>query len=198
MGADKARHVRDTGAEVLVAGDSSCLMHVGGVLSRQRSGVRTVHLAEVLAATEEPARVSATFVGMPAFPEAARAALGDSQLRHNLAHATSTIRAKRARVVGEVDNWEELRVAAAAVKDGVLGDLERTLVQLEESLTANGAVVHWARDAAEACADRRRGGEGARRRRGGQGQVDGDPGDRAQRGAGRRGHRRRGRPTSPS
>ena len=52
MGADKARHVRSTGAEVLVAGDSSCLMHVGGVLSRQRSGVRTVHLAEVLAATE--------------------------------------------------------------------------------------------------------------------------------------------------
>lgn len=52
MGADKARHVRETGAEVLVAGDSSCLMHIGGVLSRQRSGVRTMHLAEVLASTE--------------------------------------------------------------------------------------------------------------------------------------------------
>jgi len=52
MGSDKARHVGETGAEVLVAGDNSCLMHVGGMLSRQRSGVRTVHLAEVLAATE--------------------------------------------------------------------------------------------------------------------------------------------------
>ncbi len=52
MGADKARHVRDTGAEVLVAGDASCLMHVGGLLSRERSGVRTMHLAQVLAATE--------------------------------------------------------------------------------------------------------------------------------------------------
>jgi L-lactate dehydrogenase complex protein LldE len=52
MGADKARHVRETGAEVLVAGDSSCLMHVGGILSRQRAGVRVMHLAEVLAATE--------------------------------------------------------------------------------------------------------------------------------------------------
>ncbi len=52
MGSDKARHVRETGAEVLVAGDNSCLMHVGGLLSRQRSGVRTMHLAEVLAATE--------------------------------------------------------------------------------------------------------------------------------------------------
>ena len=51
MGSDKARHVRDTGAEVLVAGDNSCLMHVGGLLSRQRSGVRVMHLAEILAAT---------------------------------------------------------------------------------------------------------------------------------------------------
>jgi L-lactate dehydrogenase complex protein LldE len=52
MGADKARHVREAEAEVLVAGDNSCLMHIGGVLSRQRSGVRVLHLAEVLAATE--------------------------------------------------------------------------------------------------------------------------------------------------
>lgn len=53
MGSDKARHVRETGAEMVVAGDNSCLMHIGGLLSRERSGVRTVHLAEVLAATEE-------------------------------------------------------------------------------------------------------------------------------------------------
>jgi L-lactate dehydrogenase complex protein LldE len=52
MGADKARHVRESGAEVLVAGDSSCLMHIGGVLTRQRAGVRVMHLAEVLASTE--------------------------------------------------------------------------------------------------------------------------------------------------
>jgi L-lactate dehydrogenase complex protein LldE len=55
MGADKARHVRDTGAEVLVAGDNSCLMHIGGMLSRQRAGVRVMHLAEILAATEDSA-----------------------------------------------------------------------------------------------------------------------------------------------
>jgi Fe-S oxidoreductase len=53
MGADKARHVRDTGAEVLVAGDNSCLMHIGGLLSRQRAGVRVMHLAEILGATED-------------------------------------------------------------------------------------------------------------------------------------------------
>ncbi len=51
MGADKARHVTESGAEVLVAGDSSCLMQIGGMLSRQRAGVRTMHLAEVLAST---------------------------------------------------------------------------------------------------------------------------------------------------
>jgi len=55
MGTDKARHVRETGAEVLVAGDSSCLLHIGGLLSRQRAGVRVMHLAEVLAATEADA-----------------------------------------------------------------------------------------------------------------------------------------------
>lgn len=53
MGADKARHVRETGAEVVVAGDNSCLAHIGGILDRQRSGVRTLHLAQILASTEE-------------------------------------------------------------------------------------------------------------------------------------------------
>src|SRR5918992_1949061 len=50
---DKLRHVLDTEAEVCCAGDNSCLMHIGGGLKRQRAGVKTVHLAEILAATEE-------------------------------------------------------------------------------------------------------------------------------------------------
>jgi L-lactate dehydrogenase complex protein LldE len=49
MLADKVRGVLDTGAEVVCAADNSCLMHIGGGLSRQRTGVRTMHLAEVLA-----------------------------------------------------------------------------------------------------------------------------------------------------
>jgi L-lactate dehydrogenase complex protein LldE len=49
MLADKVRAVLDTGAEVVCAADNSCLMHIGGALSRQRTGVRTMHLAEVLA-----------------------------------------------------------------------------------------------------------------------------------------------------
>ena len=96
--------------------------------------------------------MTGTFVGMPAFPEAARAALGDTQLRHNLAHATHTIRDKRARVVAEVEEWEALRVAGAAVKEAALRDLATHLEMLEDRLTAAGATVHWARDADEACA----------------------------------------------
>ena len=53
MLSDKVRHVLDTRAEVCTAGDNSCLMHIGGALSRQRTGVRPVHLAEILASTEE-------------------------------------------------------------------------------------------------------------------------------------------------
>jgi L-lactate dehydrogenase complex protein LldE len=53
MLADKMRHVLATGAEYCGAGDSSCLMHIGGGLSRLRTGVRTVHLAQILAGTEE-------------------------------------------------------------------------------------------------------------------------------------------------
>jgi L-lactate dehydrogenase complex protein LldF len=95
--------------------------------------------------------MNATFVGMPPFPSAARDALADSQLRGNLGKATGTIRAKRAAVVSEVDDWEELRLAGAAIKDQVLLDLDTHLLRLEASLTAAGAVVHWARDAEEAC-----------------------------------------------
>ena len=51
MLADKMRNVLATGAEVCTAGDSSCLMHIGGGLSRLSAGTQTVHLAEILAST---------------------------------------------------------------------------------------------------------------------------------------------------
>jgi L-lactate dehydrogenase complex protein LldE len=49
--ADKLRHVLATRADVCVAADNSCLMHIGGALRRRRAGVRTMHLAEILAST---------------------------------------------------------------------------------------------------------------------------------------------------
>jgi L-lactate dehydrogenase complex protein LldE len=56
MLADKMRAVLDSGAEIVTAGDNSCLMQIGGGLSRQRAGVRPMHLAEILAHTEQDAR----------------------------------------------------------------------------------------------------------------------------------------------
>ena len=53
MRADKMRSVLTTRAEVCTAGDSSCLMHIGGGLSRLNAGTRTVHLAEILASTRD-------------------------------------------------------------------------------------------------------------------------------------------------
>ncbi|QRY83378.1 iron-sulfur cluster-binding protein [Tsukamurella tyrosinosolvens] len=94
--------------------------------------------------------VTATFVGMPTFPAAAREALGDTTLRRNLAHATSVIRGKRASVVGELDDWERLRDAAEAIKNRTLRHLDHYLEQFEANATAAGADVHWARDAEEA------------------------------------------------
>ena len=91
-----------------------------------------------------------TFVGMPAFPDAARAALANTTQRHNLHHATHTIRDKRADVVDEVDDWEDLRTAGGLGKDEALTHLAEYLEELERNLTANGATVHWARDAQEA------------------------------------------------
>jgi L-lactate dehydrogenase complex protein LldF len=84
------------------------------------------------------------------FPKAAAEALRDTQLRHNIGHATKTIREKRERAVGELPDWQELRAAGAAIKDEALLRLDELLLELEERVTAAGGTVHWARDAAEA------------------------------------------------
>jgi iron-sulfur cluster protein len=84
------------------------------------------------------------------FPALAKEALNDSQLRANLAHATSSIRDKRKRVVAELGDWEDLRDAGAAIKDYVLDNLDELVVELEKNVVQQGGVVHWARDANEA------------------------------------------------
>lgn len=88
--------------------------------------------------------------GTDTFPHAARRALANTQLRRNLHHATATIREKRARVVAEVDDWQQLREAASAIKTSAMARLPELLVQLEANVVAHGGRVHWARDAAEA------------------------------------------------
>lgn len=84
------------------------------------------------------------------FPVAARRELANAQLRANLRNATDTIRDKRARVVAELPDWEELREAGRALKADVLANLDGYLLQFEAAVGEAGGHVHWARDAAEA------------------------------------------------
>lgn len=86
----------------------------------------------------------------PPFPEAALPVLRDTQLRKNVAHATDVIQAKRARLVAEKTDWQELRTAAASIRDHALANLGIYLEEFEAHCTAAGGVVHWARHAAEA------------------------------------------------
>ncbi len=87
---------------------------------------------------------------LPMFPQAAKSALANSQLRRNLGKATTTIRAKRAAVVSELPDWEDLRATGSAIKANVMQHLDEYLLQLEASVQRAGGQVHWARDAAEA------------------------------------------------
>jgi L-lactate dehydrogenase complex protein LldF len=88
-------------------------------------------------------------VALP-FPEAALPILRNPQLRKNVAHATDVIQAKRGKLVAEKTDWQDLRTAAAAIKDEALDHLGDYLEEFETRCTEAGGVVHWAWNAAEA------------------------------------------------
>jgi L-lactate dehydrogenase complex protein LldF len=86
----------------------------------------------------------------PDFESAAKKLLQDTQLRHNVRHATDVIRGKRAHVVDEMPDWQALREAGRRIKEHTLRHLDVYLQQFEEACTRAGGEVHWARDADEA------------------------------------------------
>ncbi len=131
---DKVRTIVESGADVVAAVDTSCLTQIGGGLSRRGLPVRTLHLGR-----------SCRRSGMTSFPKAARVALRDEQLRTNLEIATATIRSKRAAVVRERSDWQELRDAGEAIKRRVLRHLDHYLVQFEAAVQRAGGV--WCRAA---------------------------------------------------
>jgi len=88
--------------------------------------------------------------GATGFPESAAHELGLTQQRRNLRRATATIRAKRAAVVDEVPDWEELRCAGEAIKRATMANLDTLLVRFEQEFASAGGHVHWAADANEA------------------------------------------------
>ena len=81
---------------------------------------------------------------------AARALMGDAQLRKNVRHATNVIQGKRRRVVDEMPDWQELREAGKQVRQHTMRHLDFYLEQFERNCTAAGGVVHWARNGEEA------------------------------------------------
>jgi L-lactate dehydrogenase complex protein LldF len=86
----------------------------------------------------------------PPFPQAALPVLRNPQLRKNVAHAIDVIQAKRAKLVAEKADWQELRSSASAIRAHALENLGFYLEQFESRCTAAGGTVHWAADAAEA------------------------------------------------
>jgi L-lactate dehydrogenase complex protein LldF len=86
----------------------------------------------------------------PEFKKAAHSLLGNAQLRGNVRRATETIRNKRAIVVNEMPDWEQLRDSAQQIKQHALRHLDALLEQFEAACTKAGGHVHWARDADEA------------------------------------------------
>ena len=95
-----------------------------------------------------------TYVGdaadAPKFQTAAKKLVADTQVRYNVKRATGVIRKKRAKVVDEMPDWEQLRESGHQIKQHVLRHLDFYLEQFETACTAAGGTVHWARDADEA------------------------------------------------
>lgn len=94
-----------------------------------------------------PATGPVVWAGSKPFPKAARTQLAKSEQRATLNRVTHQIRRKRAAVVDERDDWEELRRAGEQIKTRVLRHLDTYLEQAERSLVAAGVTVHWATDA---------------------------------------------------
>jgi L-lactate dehydrogenase complex protein LldF len=84
---------------------------------------------------------------VPPFPEAAKQQLTKDAQRDTLRRVTHQIRTKRAGVVDERDDWQQLRLAGEAIKNRTLRHLDTYLEQAEAALTAAGVTVHWAVDA---------------------------------------------------
>jgi L-lactate dehydrogenase complex protein LldF len=84
------------------------------------------------------------------FERAAAEALREPGPRANVRLAQDTIRARRAAVVAEMADWDELREAGRAIKERTLRRLDVHLLELEDSVRRAGGTVHWARDGDEA------------------------------------------------
>ncbi len=84
------------------------------------------------------------------FPAAARESMQNAQTRKNVRHATGVVSAKRAKVVAEMPDWQQLRDAGGAIRQHALDNLDEYLLQFEAACTGAGGHVHWAVDGDDA------------------------------------------------
>ena len=70
--------------------------------------------------------------------------LADVRLQDALSRLQTRFVEGRSAVISEVNDLQETRNAAAAIRDRVLNDLEHWLLHFEQQATARGAIVHWA------------------------------------------------------
>src|SRR6185295_14556342 len=85
------------------------------------------------------------------FDQNAREALSDPQLRTALQKLARTFGDRRQAVLDSVDDWEDLREKARAIKDETLAHLDKYLEAFADNAERAGAKLHWAHDASEAC-----------------------------------------------
>ncbi len=86
------------------------------------------------------------------FERASAPALKNQNLQKALKNATDRFRTLREKATSKFDGWENLRTRASAIKKATIEHLDRYLEILEANLTKSGGIVHWAKDADEACA----------------------------------------------
>jgi hypothetical protein len=158
MGRDRLLDYQSDSADAVVSTDVSCLMHLQGLARRDGIALPMMHVAQVLAEENNKSRslasLGTTSERSARFPvidhAAASAVFNDDEARvdwHD--DALWFVREKRDRAVELVPEWEALRELASSIKEHTLSQLDEYLITFESAATANGATVHWARDAEE-------------------------------------------------
>ena len=201
MGADKVRNVESTGAEVLCAADNSCLMHIGGTLTRQRlrraPGAHRrdpgEHRRGAACCERHVSGHARPSRRPPPKPYARHASCAATCATPPTPSAPSARRPSRSWPTGRscARRAQRSRTTRCAISTTIWCSWRRRSPR-------RAATVHWAADADEANRIVTELVQATGETRGRQGQVDGHAGDRPQRGAGRGRASPPTRPTSPS
>ncbi len=127
---EKVANVDTDEPDYLIGADVSCLMNIGGRLSREGKPIKVMHIAEVL--MQEENKMSYLQTNTLPFKQRVEQQVNNEIVRKALVKAQETIGANRQRMVDELGNWEEWRDDAKAIRNHVLANLDAYLYQLSE------------------------------------------------------------------